>query len=127
MKFRLSIIGLILLSSCDVPGVILIKNLTGGEVIYQYKLKTEHEIRTISIPGSGRSRQAGIIFNYGEFWTDQRIKQYASDLNFIHIITSDDTLKIEASQQMEKFFLKNRGGVLKSQITIKVTSDFSKL
>ena len=123
MKLIYSYFCLLLsLYSCDVPGIVTIKNASEGDVTYKYEVVSSADstrVYTIEIPKEG-SEKANIMFGFGQFWTDERIKEYVQEINSIEIISPQDSIQITDKDQMFEFFKKRRGGLFKNKIKIKV-------
>jgi hypothetical protein len=113
-----SIIALfICFSSCDIPGTILLINKTNNDAYFNIIVKNNTE-ETDSIKISSSS-SCVLLFGFGNFWTDSRIKEYIEPIHKMEIITKNDTTILTDKKIMFDFFEKRRRGVFKQ--TIKIT------
>ena len=124
MLFRLIKCGIFLsVYSCDIPGTITIKNVSEGDAIYRYEVVSSEdstEVYTIEIPNDKGSDEAGIIYGFGQFWTDERIKEYVQKISFIEIISQQDSIRLTDKEQMFEYFRERRGGLFKNKVKIKI-------
>ena len=79
----------LLFSSCDSPGIILLHNPSSKEVVFQYAFKGEKIDMSIPLR---KNKKEYILLGFGHVWTEEKIKNFAGNLKYIQILTSDDTL-----------------------------------
>jgi hypothetical protein len=113
----------IVLCNCDVPGFIVLKNRSNAKAIYRYEvIKEPDSVKTYTIEiGNGREQnETSMVFGFGYFWTDKRIKEYLSTINKIEIISSTKTVILVDKDEMFKFFKSRRKGLFKNIVKIKI-------
>lgn len=116
---------LLILNSCDIPGTLIIRNQTKGVVKFRSYNSISNTIDTLSINEITISNKEGenqhfIFFGFGQFWTDEKIKQYITDIKRIDILTSNDSITVEGEQNLYEFFKKKRKGIFKNEIRITI-------
>lgn len=120
MKKNVFIFIMLSLISCDVPGVLRVKNSSGGKaffILHQKKSIEKTEQINLEID---HGTEKGVLFGFGQHWTDEHIKEYLSEIDSIEIITSFDTLLISNKNKMYQYFKKRRRGLFKQTMKIKI-------
>ena len=120
---RLTIIILsvaVLLGGCDVPGYIEVKNCTDTEALYLTYSETPDGMKDTIMLEVPANETKGMLFGFGQHWTDVGIREYLSQINNIEIMTSQDTISINDRREMYQYFRKRRKGSLKPRLKIKI-------
>jgi hypothetical protein len=123
MSKLITILLILILFGCDIPGKITIKNISNYpagyrfEVVEDEKLK-EYNIYNLSIDSRQKSNEITIMFGFGKHWTDKRIKEYSESLSFLEITTYKDTTNIINKDELFNFFKERRKGLFKQEIKI---------
>jgi hypothetical protein len=108
-------------NGCDVPGVITMKNLSEKKVVFKYYYQENNSKDTLEFylsPKKEGNNEATILFGFGQFWTDERIKMYVDGIIRIEITTDNTMVMINSRDEMIEFFKKRRQGIFKNRIKI---------
>ena len=116
MKIFITIVLSISLISCDIQGSLYVKNKSQADASFAI-VKTEPE-NNLLIQKLESGDYAGFIFGFGNFWNDERIAEFISDIERLEIKTSRDTLTLSEKSELNSFFRKRRGGLFNSQVKI---------
>ncbi len=113
----------LLFAGCDIPGHLLISNKTQEVVTYkEYASIPEGSASnfTVILPPIRGKRKLDVLFGFGDFWTDKRIREYLSSVAKIEILSAKDTLVLAEKESMISYFQERRRGVFKQYINITV-------
>lgn len=121
-KFIILLFLTLPLTSCDVPGSLSIRNKTSGEIAFKYYLNKQDSIivNKIMLPNKSGENEYHILFGLGQFWTDERIKEYISDIQKVEIITPKDTTIIVNKSELYEYLKKHRKGFFKDKMIIDI-------
>ena len=117
----LPILAIVLFSGCDVPGVIKLENRSDTVAYYNYYEKNHNgQIDTINIEIASLkgSNEELLLFGFGQYWTDNRIKEYVDSIISIEMIASGDTIMLTNKNDMYNYFRERRKGLLKQTVRI---------
>ncbi|MEZ4887460.1 MAG: hypothetical protein R3E32_22195 [Chitinophagales bacterium] len=114
------ICGVLTLTSCDIPGYLDVKNCTKSDAYYLTYSQTAEGIKDTIIIEIPPNQTKGMLFGFGQHWTDDGIRDYLSQVNKIEIITSKDTISMTDKKEMYLYFQKRRKGLFKQILKIKV-------
>ncbi len=120
MKYIILIVCTCLVLGCDVPGVLRVENNSSGNALYiTYQEKPNGEIERVELELSKDARKE-VMFGFGQHWTDERIREYFSQIKKIELITQSDTIIMSEKKEMYKYFRKRRKGLFKQLVKIKI-------
>ena len=123
------IVGMVM-TSCDLAKLIVQKNKSGKTVRLTWtfeidSLSNNTNIRklrtsTYTLGTKKGEREVTIIFGFGN-WPTKEIERFAeNDVKLIEITGVKTKLKLTDKEEIKKFLLERRHGLLKNFITIKV-------
>ncbi len=120
MKKIILILMLSSLVSCDVPGTLRVKNNSGGKAFFIL-----HQKKSIEKPNQvslalENGTEKGVLFGFGQHWTDEHITAYLSKIDSIEIITQNHRLLILDKNEMHQYFRKRRRGLFKQTLRINI-------
>jgi len=120
MKKKLTAIAFcfFVLTSCDIPGKIIIVNTTSKEATYRCLFSEKDSVIELKIKPDKNHNKSGIFFGFGHRWTNNTIRQYVSTINKIEIFSSQDTLVFTDKEKIYNFFKTRRKGLFKDKIEV---------
>lgn len=112
----------LMLTSCDVPGIIHIVNKSPGTAYYIFEMTDGDIVRTDTIELSNvrKKNETNIMFGFGHWWMDESIKAYTAKIEKIEIVSLTDTIRLTDKNEMFKFFMHRRMGVFSNKIHIAI-------
>ncbi len=120
LSFFVMLLTMVVLSSCDVLGVIQFENKSETKATYRiYSITKELQDTTeINLEGRNGKNTSGIIFGFGHTWTDETIRNYVDSIQKIEILTATDTVVMRDKDSMFDYLKKRRKGLFKERINI---------
>ncbi len=109
----ISLLFIVLLTSCDIAGRLDIVNRTEETVFYKYYTHNGNGDKdTVSIEVSGAEDEniATILMGFGHTWSKPQIKEYTDWIERIEMVTEEDTTVLTDKNEMFDFFVKRRKG-----------------
>lgn len=111
---------IVFLVGCDIPGYLDVKNRTENNASYLTYTESPDGRRDTAILEVPSNETKGILFGFGQHWTDEGIREYLSQIEKIKIITNNDTITMLENEVMFQFFKSRRRGLLNQRIKIKL-------
>lgn len=111
---------LVLLEGCDMPGYLDVKNSTDSNAYYLTYSESADGVKDTVILDIPSNDTKGVVFGFGQHWTDEGIQDYLSQIEKIEIITIEDTITMTDNKELFKYFRKRRKGLFKQTLKIKI-------
>lgn len=113
-------ITLIFIGGCDISGNLELINHTTSNAYYLTYSEAVDGIKDTMIIDIPSNDSKGILFGFGQHWTDEGIRDYLSQIEKIEIITSEDTITLADNKELFQYFRKRRKGLFKQRLKIKI-------
>ena len=120
MKQIIFFVTLFFLGGCDMPGYLDMKNCTESNAYYLTYSKSVDGVKDTVILDIPSNDTKGILFGFGQHWTDEGIQDYLSQIEKIEIITNEDTITMTDKKELFQYFRKRRKGLFKQTLKIKI-------
>lgn len=105
---------------CDVPGYLEVHNKTDEVVRYvAYPDLSEGATDTVALEVPPRDVR-GIMFAFGEHWTDERIREYIARVERIEVKEPSGTVTLRGEGELFAYYRARRRGLFKQGVVIKV-------
>ena len=111
---------ILFLFGCDIPGYLDVKNRTESNAYYLTYTESPDGRRDTVILEVPPNETKGILFGFGQHWTDERIREYLSQIEKIEIIKSNDTISMTNKKDMYQYLRRRRKGLFKQTLKIKI-------
>jgi len=104
---------------CDIPGYLHVKNCTESDAYYLMYSQADgiSDTTRLKIPPD---QTKGILFGFGQHWTNDRIEEYVSQIDKIEIVTVNDTIALTDKKDMIQYLQKRRKGLFKQTLKIRI-------
>ena len=111
-----------LLFTCDVPGLVILKNKTSDSVCIEY---TGNRVTTPTIKPFGLQANSDTesveIFGFGYWWTNDMIDNYSKSVDTFRVVTDQYEYVITDSLSMNRYMKRTRSkGLFKAYWTVKL-------
>ena len=122
MKRIILLFVILLIVSCDVPGILILNNNSGAKAYYKMYLKSgaNERIHNFELIELNDKQKIDLMFGLGKRWTNRRVVEFCSKIDSIKIITKHDTLTITAEKELQKYFKKRRKYLSRSIVEIEI-------